>query len=49
LESMETMMLSEEYRGVDQDVLLYYGQELASSADTHRRTSLSPKKRGRED
>jgi len=49
LESMETMMLSEEYRGHDQDVLLYYGQEPASSADRHRRVSLSPRKRNRED
>lgn len=49
LESMETIMLSDEYRDDDQDVLLYYGQELATSADRHRRVSLSPRKRNRED
>ena len=49
LDSLETMMLSEEYRADNQDELVYYGQEFASSADTRRRTSLSPKKRGREE
>lgn len=45
LESMETMVLSEEYRADDQEKFLYYDQEVASSADRQRRTSMSPKKR----
>jgi hypothetical protein len=49
LESMETLFLSDEYRTEGQDDMLYFGQELSSSADIYRRTSMSPKKRTRND
>jgi hypothetical protein len=49
LESMETIVLSEEYRADDQEEFLYYGHEFAGSAERQRRVSLSPRKRGREE
>jgi hypothetical protein len=49
LESMEALFFSDEYRAEGRDDMFYFGQEFSSSADTYRRTSMSPKKRTRDD
>lgn len=49
LESMEALVFSDEYRAEGQDDVFYYGQEFSQPADIHRRTSMSPKKRTRDD